>query len=278
MKKVLLSVVCLVGAVLSNPAHAGLDVYSGPLSKFYKNDYLSTQALAAQEIGAEFSTFYPDDEPEWLTDKNAARKIDAFKKKIRTHNKLGVIDLSSWNEKFDEHFIEQLTWDGLSALIHVTAYAIRNDLDRPLEFSGDYQDYEAYLEASDKGYYLGPIAILEADVFLPSDSKTMFIEDNPLKEEVLVTSTANLRMTLEYINRRVWGGKADPDLWFERKLVNESTSALVISDETGKPEMMEVEPDRVEDVALHNAGYAYAVLVKALEYSDKHNLPIMMDR
>lgn len=268
----------LVSFAWAIPAFAGLDVYAGPLGKFYKNEYLSTQAQTAKELGIEFNTVYPDGEPEWLTDKNVDRKIRAFRVSVSKQTKDSSPDMASWNEETNDYLIEQLNWDSLAALIHVSAYVFRPDLERPKDFSGEYTEYPAYTEASEKGYYLGPIAILESDMFLPSKGKDFIFQDTPLKGEILITSTDNLKRTLNFLNKRLWKGQATPQIWIDRGPAKVGkVQEMRISEETGKPEMVEVEYPPLADVALYDAEYAYGVLYKMLKYSEEHNVPIAMD-
>jgi len=272
----------LLGGILaftwSFPAFAGLDVYAGPLGKYYKHDYLSTQAQMAEEMGFEFKTVYPDGEPNWLTDKNAAKKIKAFRKAIEKQTKDTSPDMASWSEEGDDYFIEQLNWDCLAALIHVTSYTIRQDLERPKDFSGDYEDYPAYAESDEKNYYFGPLAILESDMFLPSKGEAFILAETPLKGEIIVTSTSNLKRTLQFLEKNLWHGAAKPEEWYERGPASTGVEQSVrISEETGEPEVFEIEHPPVEDLALHNAEYAYGVLFKMLAYSEKHKVPIAMD-
>lgn len=268
----------LLALSISGTAQAGLDIYSGSLAKFYKNDYTSTQALAAKELGMEFKTVFPDGEPKWLTEGNADKKVKKFLRKIETDRAGDGIDITHWNEGFNEYHIEQLGWENLSALIYITAYTIRQDLQRPTNFSGVYEDYEAYQDATEKGYYFGPLLILESDLFIPSQDSSVVIQENPLKEELVITTTFNLRMTLEFLNKNVWSGKARPDEWLERgPAASEPYQAFRLSEDTGEPEMIEVQPLEVEDIALHNAEYAYAVLFKVMSFSEENQMPIAMD-
>jgi len=241
--------------VWSTPAYAGLDIYAGPLATYYKHDY-------------------PDGEPEWLTDKNATKVIKAFRKSIESHD----LAIGEWSEASDEYLIEQLHWEGLSAIIYLAGYAIREDLERPKEFSGDYEDDPAYSEAFDKGYYNGPLAVLESDMFIPSNGTSVIFQEDPLKTELMITTTLNLRMTLAYLNRKLWDSAAEPEVWFDRGLAKTgSVEELHVDEETGEVDMKIVEYPPIEDVALYNAEYAYGVLIKFLEYSEKNKVPILMD-
>jgi len=275
MKSILSSLIIpVLMCAWSVPAYAGLDIYAGPLAKFYKHDYLSTQAQLAKELGVEFNTIYPDGEPEWLTDKNADKKIRGFRKSIEDRN----LKIGKWSEDGDEYLIEQLHWEGLSAIVYVAAYAIREDLERPSAFVGEYEDDPAYAESFEKGYYKGPLAILESDMFIPSDSASVIFHDDPLNTELMITTTHNLRMTLAYLNRNIWDGNAKPEVWFERGLANVgSVEEVHQNEETGELEMKVIEYPPIEDVALYNAEYAYGVLMKLLKYSETHNVPIAMD-
>jgi len=272
---------CVIGGLLalslSGAAHAGLDIYSGSLAKFYKNDYLSTQALAAKELGVKFNTVFADGEPKWLTKRNADKRIQKFLDEIADDDGGGV-NINRWDDRFDEHYIEQLGWENLSALIHIAAYAIRQDLERPTEFSGAYEDYQAYEEAEAKGYYFGPLVVLESDLFIPSPDSSVVIQENPLNEEVIITTTSNLEKTLKFLNENVWSNKAKPDEWLVRgPASSEPYQVLKLSEQTGEPEMVEVQPMEISDFAMHNAEYAYAGLFKALAFSKKNRMPIAMD-
>jgi hypothetical protein len=272
---------CALAATLylSSPAWAGLDVYSGSLTKFYKNDYLSVQASTALEFEMEFKTVYPNGEPEWLTDKNAEKRLNEFKSTLGLFSSENELGFSNWSEDHDEYFIEQLNWDCLAALIHIAAYAIRTDLERPIEFSGDYTAYSAFTEAVDNDYYIGPLAVLESDLFVPGEGASIFIIENPLEEEVVVTSTQNLKRTLDFLNQAVWEGKAQPEKWFARGPASlEPVQEMRVSKGTDEPELIEVTyPPENNDLAKHNAEYAYSVLLKAIKYSTQNNVPIAMD-
>ena len=269
--------ICGLMSLLASPAFAGLDLYAGTLEKFYRHDYKSVQQQLAEDLGIEFNTVYTNGEPDWLSKKSAPRKVKKFRARIEAKTDDGSPSLAGWSEDHQDYFIEQLNYDCLADLIFVTGYALRSDLERPKEFSGNYEDDPAYAESFDKEYYLGPLAIFESHMYLPSESQALIFEYDPLDIELVITSTGNLRYALDVLNDRVWEGKADPAAWLDRGPAPKGGQELRKNPKTGEIEMVDVEFEPVDDPVLHNAEYAYAVFHAALTYAETYNVPILKD-
>jgi hypothetical protein len=226
----------------------GLDLYAGPLWRLYSGQIVRP----TQRMGGMTGTiiYAPGAEP--LTRQEAVEQVAALRRQIDVET--GGRLPGDWNEKSDSYFSEQLGWDGLQSLVLLAAYNHRDDLVRPRQLPESLEDDRAYNEAVPGKYYVGPMAVIEAQMIVPG--------------------AGNQAMILAQLREEVWSDRVDIDGWFERGFAPTDGYVMVGVGE-GKYERVEV--DTVDDPVRHNGEYAFAVFTKALAFAEQHNVPITHD-
>ena len=118
------------------------------------------------------------------------------------------------NEALEAYWTEQFPARVRDALIVWVAHLQRPDLPRPEKLTAPPAAYAAYREATAMGSYVGPIAVVEATIFLPSSVNKLCGHNDALGRPALVTTTWALRNILDQINERCWqAGKAQQEAW-----------------------------------------------------------------
>lgn len=257
-----------------------LDLYAGPLGKYYQRDFETPQQRLGREQGWETSIVYAGEEPEWLTPDNVVQVIGVFKDQVFETMGDAAPNIHNWNESTDEYLTEQVFHECHAALLLITAYTYRSELSRPDKLPDDIDANIAMSEASEKDYYIGPLAILESQLFLPDDSDRIFALKDPMGWQVVITTTSALKYALEYLAQNVWQGETQPDFWYNRgavpkgKVMVEKKSVLPWAKSKW---ISKDEEHSIVDEVKWNAEYAYGVFHKMLNFAEKHNVPIRQD-
>lgn len=196
-----------------------LDLYAGSLGKYYQRDFETPQQRLGREQGWDTSVIYAGDEPEWLTAENVKQVIEAFKGQI--FDSMGEVSptIHQWNEQSDKYLTEQIFHECHAAILLLTAYTYRTELERPKKLPVNIDEDIAISQASDKDYYIGPLAILECHLFLPDASERIFASDDPMGWQVVITTTSALRYALDYLEEKVWQKNTEPETWYFRGAV-----------------------------------------------------------
>lgn len=252
-----------------------LDLYAGPLARYYSRDWETPQQRFAREQGMAYEVAYVGEPPTWLTREEAVAKVEEFRATVAA--KVGE-KVAGWSEEHPSYLAHQLHAKARDALLLVAAYNHRKDLDRPKTAPPALAADPAYAEASQRGYYLGPMAILEAHIFLPSDENKIFLVRDPMGREQVVTTTSNLRYALETLASEAWASHVEPSAWFARgdqapgKVLLEKPSFL-----PWNKKWVEVDAPAVDDVVRYDAEYAFGCFAVMLPYAETHQVPLRTD-
>ena len=253
----------------------GLDVYSGPLCRYYSGDWETENARVNRESGMQFASIRMqpwaferpsealDDIEDWRTVLHHDWRPDLIRGEL------------AWTEHEKLPYLTyMMDWEGLYSLIFFLCCLQSPEFERPTSLPENFEDTEVY-DAASRDYASSLLAALEAHAYLPSQEHFLMPAEDPVGNELFFTSTARLRSTLDWINSQAWN--ADPETlqaWLKAQLPAKMT-------ETGENGSMASagaqhgirNGDRLE----HAAQYAFAVLHTMLDFSDRHNVPIRYD-
>lgn len=255
-----------------------LDLYSGSLARYYSRDFETPQQRAAREFRFTYQLVYDGDPPEWLSPEVATTRIEELKTQINEKQEHEFPDLATWDDSVTEYCAEQLFRESLDALLIVAAYANRPDLDRPKRLCGPLDSDRAYADAIPRKYYFGALAILEAQIFVPSPHDKILLVKDPMGWDQVVTTTGNLKWALGRLAEKVWRHDIDPAGWFARGCV--ATSFTFCEGDPQFPSqsvVIEEHADGTDDTVLHNAEYAFGVFALMLEFAESRRAPIRQD-
>lgn len=254
-----------------------LDLFSGSLARYYSRDFETPQARYARENGLNYKLIYTEDEPRWLTPTEAPNYVEKFRGEIADQINPNIE--TDWREDVSQYFVEQLFEEALDSLILVAAYQMRTDLKRPKRTPAHIENDPAYSESVEQEYYLGPMAILEATLWLPGEEDVQFSAKDPMMWDVNISSTGNLKRALENLANTVWNGNVDVDAWFSRgvapgKGIVKRKRKIRLPRQSEFVEEREREP---ENSLIWNAEYAFSVFWRAVEFSQENRCPIRTD-
>lgn len=182
----------------------GLDLYAGPLTRYYSGNWQTV----TQELGAEI--VYADGHSPWVSQEEAEQRVRDFH--ARLTEKLAPHDYSlpQWNEAPDHAYqTDKPDHMGREALLLWAAYLHRRDLKRPMDLPTDFTVDRAYREAAgEAGYYDPHLITLDSDIFVPAEVSFSLGIESPLGSKKLVSSIQSLMDTLMWINERSWNSNS----------------------------------------------------------------------
>jgi hypothetical protein len=187
----------------------------------------------------------------------------------------------TWNEEPSTPYTtEKPDHDGVRSLVLVAAYLARPELARPTVMPKDLAEDLAYCEAGERGYYMGPMAVLEAHLFLPGDDNYIIGAVDPLGVKRVITSLGMLETILKELNAQTWN--ASPEIlesWHMRGLVPWGPVHKVWKwgEKPGTGEIVEERNDEADKFEV-NAQYGLACFTRVVEFARQHNVPIVVDQ
>ncbi len=254
----------------------GLDVYSGPLCRYYSGDWETENARSNRESGLQFTTVRMQP---WAFERPAEALEDIEDWRTSLHHEWRPELIRGelvWDESERLPYLShKIDWEGLHSLIFFLCCLQSPQFERPRTLPENFEDSEIY-EAASRDYGESLLAALEAHAYLPSDESFLMPAEDPVGTELFFSSTGRLRSTLDWINAQAWNADRETlNAWLRAQLPA-ATAAMIAEDGHVKivpPESGVRNDDRLE----HAAQYAYAVLNRVLSFSEKHKVPIRYD-
>jgi hypothetical protein len=255
----------------------GVDLYAGPLQRYYTRRWETPAQVHARAAGLAHEIHHASGvDPLSLSDDDAAKLVQAFQLDLAPKLEL---DLAQWREAFDVPYRSvQLTQEGLAALVLWAAHQHRPDLERPLELPDDVWETEAVQEASQRGYYVGPIATVEAHMIVPGAAPRITALRDPIGRDLVIVTTAALDDAIDALAPTL-----DIESGEVEKVIKEMPSltgkALVRRKwwERHKSEWYEVSVQKPDDQVAAFARYGLACLMALHDFSQRHGVPILRD-
>jgi hypothetical protein len=261
----------------------GLDLYAGTLTRYYSGKWLTTVQQASKEMGIPVSVDYASGAAPWLPPERAAAAVAEFATQLSKrwgarHSCFARPPI--WNEDQSTPYLtEKPDHDGIRSLVLVAAYLERSDLRRPQVLPVSLDLDPAYAEAMHRGYYIGPMAVFEAQLFLPGDASFLVVQRDPLGATRYITSIGDLKQVIADVNGRSWN--ASPELleaWRKRGLCSSGPVQKVWKVDPQQGMKVVEEPNLVVDKVEHNAQFAMGCFWRLCEFAETHNVPIVVDQ
>ncbi len=244
----------------------GVHIYSGSLVRFYTNDWENEIQQWARENRVEYRTSFSDSPPTWPNREEAKEHLEWMRSVLDAELGAGRM---SWNDAVAEYHTKKLHQEGRDALMLVAAHLLRPDLPMPRTMPADAMTDVAYAEAGQKGYLIGPIAAFESSLILPGDFDGVRLIESPLREEILICSTAFLRAAMAFVRKNYWNDSVDPCAWMDRGLIYARGSGS-----TDPADGKFVRNNEPENSLRGNAEFAFGVYSSLLKFSDENNTAI----
>jgi|EndMetStandDraft_8_1072994.scaffolds.fasta_scaffold250530_2 hypothetical protein len=245
----------------------GLDIYAGPLARYYTGSWETIMQRTAREQGMKLRVVYAGESPARLSEHLAPHTVSRWRDHLRSKYRIpnGLI----WSEETSTpYWTDKPDHDGQRALVLAAAHAEHPKFELPTALPDDMEKDPAYFAAG-RDYVNSIIAVLECHLFLPSEQNFIFSEDDPVGIRRVTTSTANLSWALDVVNTFYWrASEAQIAEWGKRGPFVESEDGKIMHND-GVPSS--TEPFQ------HAAQFGFALYNEALAFSRKHNVPILTD-
>jgi hypothetical protein len=255
----------------------GLDVYAGPLTRYYAGLWKTAVQQAAEANGIEAQVIYAQGEPQRPTADEARVAVLAWQRSIQSATGVGSL---SWAESADgEYFTDKPDWDGYWAVLFLAAsdefpeIAPPRDVPPPSRLEDPsthplirrvtttYQRRPAGglqrllgLGGSRPRDLRYPHLLRQEELWVPADFEEPLVGNDPGGNKVVIGSTLRLLEELEDLNRRTLAGDDSMlEGWFRR----------------GPPD---------DDHSLRRvAEFGLAIFLQAARFSVDHSVPIRLD-
>ncbi len=253
-----------------------LDVYAGPLSRYYLNEW----ETAIERVVGDSGAFL-------LEESGGARPSPALMAEVQA-------SIESWlarvNEGLEPELSEDIAWndapDGpyatvqvgianYSALIAWSAYA-RYAFDRPYDAPRDLSADPAVQAAMTTAVPPRIITQLNCEIWLPGDFAFSMAVRAPDGDGAALCSTGALREALNEFNQATWRASPDTILaWGER---GPPLAGRVIEVEPGRfapaapPEVI----PPVDSPFEHSAQYAFSVMAQIVSFARENDMPVFL--
>ncbi len=247
----------------------GVDLYAGPLARYYSGEWETQAAAWARANGVAFETVYSSSPPNRLSPDESAEAVQAFRTRVAP--KLGV--LPQWSKASDPYEIYQLRAEGFSSVVLAAALLHRPELKRPTKIPVDIQEHPAVSEASTRGYYIGPMAAFEAQVIVPGEEPRICGETDCRGGDVVVVTLSVLQDAVEAV--RVFLGFSAQQLdAILAKGPPESGPEIAVPAKTG---WIFSKPKYVQDEFLEWAGWGLACFRACARFAQDTGAAIIRD-
>lgn len=253
----------------------GLDIYSGSLARYYCRDFKTPAQLISERAGFELETVFEQENPFFSDAETSQAAIMAMKADLAERFSDQAPDIASWNDDCPDQLVLQLHQECRDALLLLVAYAYRPELTRPSQMPRQIDHDPALAEANDRGYYMGPLAILECQMYIPFDSGLLLATEDPIKQQIVATSVANLKGALTAVEARYWPDGSDIEAWFDSGPQPRPNEVVWTISPDGS--RSEEKPEYSEDEVLRNGQYAFSVLSKIATFAHDNKTAVRLD-
>lgn len=256
-KAVILIADILLIPLLCLNKYMALDLYSGPLTRYFCGTWENIMARAFREQGRAYQLIHPSGEPPpepiepTVVENHIALWTNALSGSLGAH----LSSPLSWQDDLSQPYdTDRPHWQGYCALLLTAAHADFPTLALPSITPERWDDHPTYVAAISKDAKSRFTQILLPELWLPSDFQFAFQAPGPASEEpIWIGAVATLLLQLNTLNDTVFHG---------------SSEDLARWSFDGPP------PD---NNLLGCARFGFAIFHRMATFSRDHSLPLKLD-
>jgi hypothetical protein len=251
----------------------GLDLYAGGLARYHTGAWECEAQRICREAGMTVKIVYEQGLPKRLSKATAPLIIFFWRRRILKKHAHLIKQGLKWSEASSTPYLARKPdHDGWRALLLSAAYAEHPELTIPTNLPKTNELDPAYVAVS-QNYLQSIVSILECHMFLPSAENFLIAREDAAGTKRFITSTANLAWALDAINQAHWQAD-EPQIarWADRGAL---TSKVVTFDACKVVHETDIPPPK--NPFMHAAQFGFAIYSEALNFSRKHNVPILTD-
>ena len=203
----------------------GLDVYVGPLSRYYSGQWETILQQVGRRSGLTVRVIRPAErKPGFLATlverfkgrpepSDPVAVVNTWMASLRQH--AGVETTFAWDDAPDgEYFTDKPAWDCYGALVLWAAYDENPPKERLSTATDQWSADTAYAIASTNRSSRYRHLVANTEVWIPSDFDEPFSAPMPAGGPAVIGSSVRLLSELQTLNRRTWqAGGRDIELW-----------------------------------------------------------------
>lgn len=259
----------------------GLDLYAGPLCRYLSGDWKTILQQEFEARGETLNVIRLGDSVEPLSLEQAEKAVFDYQRRISSEWSKKLSAPFTWSDKRAlPYWTDKPDHVGQNALAVWAAYLDHPERTRPETLPDPYDDDPAYQAAYDeKG--VNDTYIVEFHLFLPINDSFVFLDEDPVGVKRRTTTLRVLRETLQRIDQKSWNSSPQQREEWARKgppdykaLLRPAGWMNKIKTRVGMsrdPTMPATSPFEMA------AQFGFAVYWQALEFAERHQVPIVTD-
>jgi hypothetical protein len=185
----------------------GLDVYVGPLVRYYTGQWETVVQQWARQQGHRIDVVRPDNPPDAITDPKKVRAlVDAWRSQLASQLRPRAVVALDWPEDFETPYVtDKPAWDCYAALLLWAAYDEHPDVGRLQVAPEDWTTDAAFRRSTDPGFTSRYAQLLnDTELWLPAEFGFTFTAPSALGKAIGIGSSPTLLAQLNELNRRTW--------------------------------------------------------------------------
>jgi hypothetical protein len=189
----------------------GLDVYAGPLSRYYTGDWLTVVQQLGREQGIAVPVQRPAQADEGAMDpEQVLERVLEWRASLQRALVEHGVSLE-WNEDpSGAYFTDKPAWDCFGDLLLWAAYLDAPERTCPKDHVDDWQEHPVLgASRAPTSSTQFPHLLCGTELWFPSDFPMIFNAPDPVGSPTTVGSAQRLHAELEQINQRSWNGSAE---------------------------------------------------------------------
>lgn len=250
----------------------GLDIYAGPLTRYYTHNWKTAAQKWAEENGMGYEMVRAnDDGQEELSPEEVCRIVSGWRDSALEAVKSAAGDVTPWPENNDrDYFTDKPDWPAFGALLLYAAAKIYGE-PYPTTVPKDWDFWQEPLIQRAQGDAQVSWSLFKgAEWWLPLEAPLLFRGQNPVGDTLVLSTAGALMLELLRINELGW--KADEE------------AVLAWAKTEGYPQDGTLHDGKLEMEQVHTvystvslARFAYSILWQAAKFSLQHQAPILLD-
>lgn len=256
----------------------GLDLYAGPLTRYYTHNWKTVVQQWAEENGFGFQRITPNG-AEDVEEEESPEKIQSFvtwwqSQVLNALSQPRQTPYAPWPED-NEHpyFTDKPDWDALGAMLLVGACHVYGEPVPPtVEKNWDYTTHPLIERLSQDQERVWSL-FRGASWWLPLPDAILFQGLIPTEDRVIMGTTTGLRWELEKLNDMAWQADEETILSWSR------TEGYPVEGQVGPGGVFTKAdiPEQAQYDTQSLAKFAFSIFYRALLFAEEHRTPILMD-
>lgn len=183
------------------------DVYVGPLTKYYRQDWENVAQRFARENGKTYRIIHAGGEPAPpLPVEDVRAMIEDWRSFLNEQLRSNLKSLLTWSEADDApYFTDRPAWEGYTALLLWTAYTEHPELPKPVRLPESWVEDPAFKLSTSAERQTAAIQILKPNLWLPADFDFIFECPDLTGGTSTIGSTAALLTLLQKLRQSSFG-------------------------------------------------------------------------